>query len=124
MRCSATLVWRSKFQKRATLSSTEFECMGRSEYIKEVVWMRRLLKDLGAEKKLRDNEESWYQSRIKRIDIRYNFVREKVNSGEVEIVFEQPKNQLADFLTKILSSKTLRYLMVCSNIGTKFGTSN
>ncbi|KAE8961584.1 hypothetical protein PR001_g29996, partial [Phytophthora rubi] len=58
-----------------------------------------------------------YQARTKHIDIRYHFIREKVVSNEVELEYVDTKNQLADFMTKGLSSKTLRYLMMRSNVG-------
>ncbi|KAE9180698.1 hypothetical protein PF005_g23177 [Phytophthora fragariae] len=65
-----------------------------------------------------------YQARTKHIDIRYHFIREKVVSNEVEMEYMDTKNQLADFMTKGLSSKTLRYLMMRSNVGPKLETSN
>ncbi|POM79514.1 Retrovirus-related pol Polyprotein, partial [Phytophthora palmivora] len=48
MMCGAPVVWRSTFQKTVALSSTEAEYMALSDCIKEVVWMRRLLKNIGA----------------------------------------------------------------------------
>ncbi|POM81699.1 Rve domain containing hypothetical protein [Phytophthora palmivora] len=50
-----------------------------------------------------------YQIRTKHIDICYHFIREKIASGEVGLTYEEPKNQLAEFLTKGLSTMTLRY---------------
>ncbi|KAE9059049.1 hypothetical protein PF006_g31986 [Phytophthora fragariae] len=65
-----------------------------------------------------------YQARTKHIDIRYHCIREKVVSNEVELEYMDTKNQLADFMTMGLSSKTLRYLMMRSNAGPKLETSN
>ncbi|KAE9073864.1 hypothetical protein PF010_g24902 [Phytophthora fragariae] len=48
MLCGAPVVWRSTFQKTVALSSTEAEYMALSDCVKECVWMRRLLKDIGA----------------------------------------------------------------------------
>ncbi|KAE9058789.1 hypothetical protein PF010_g30872 [Phytophthora fragariae] len=107
-----------------------------SDCVKECVWMRRLLKDIGAEQVgatviYEDNQGAMalaknvgYQARTKHIDIRYHFIREKVVSNEVELEYVDTKNQLADFMTKGLSSKTLRYLMMRSNVGPKLETSN
>ncbi|KAE9055903.1 hypothetical protein PF010_g31969 [Phytophthora fragariae] len=95
-----------------------------------------LLKDIGAEQVgatviCEDNQGAMalaknvgYQARTKHIDIRYHFIREKVVSNEVELEYVDTKNQLADFMTKGLSSKTLRYLMMRSNFGPKLETSN
>ncbi|KAE9008838.1 hypothetical protein PR002_g15783 [Phytophthora rubi] len=104
----APVVWRSTF-KTVALSSTEAEYMALSYCVKECVCMRLLLKDIGAEQ---------------HIDIRYHFIREKVLSNEVELEYMDTKSQLADFVTKSLSSKTLRYLMMGSNVGPKLETSN
>ncbi|GMF28854.1 unnamed protein product [Phytophthora fragariaefolia] len=104
--------------KDCRLSSTEAEYMGLSECVKEVVWMRLLLKDLGSEQTggtvvYEDNQGAMalaknvgYQSRTMHIDIRYHFIREKVATGEVKLRYVEAKNQLADFLTKGLSTKT------------------
>ncbi|KAE9235367.1 Retrovirus-related Pol polyprotein from transposon TNT 1-94 [Phytophthora fragariae] len=136
MLCGAPVVWRSTFQKTVALSSTEAEYMALSDCVKECVWMRRLLKDIGAEQVgatviYEDNQGAMalaknvgYQARTKHIDIRYHFIREKVVSTEVELEYVDTKNQLADFMTKGLSSKTLRYLMMRSNVGPKLETSN
>ncbi|POM63052.1 mitochondrial protein, partial [Phytophthora palmivora] len=62
-----------------------------------------------------------YQART---DIRYHFIREKIASGEVELTYEESKNQLADFLNKDLSTETLRYLLKQSNVGPKLEISN
>ncbi|GMF47141.1 unnamed protein product [Phytophthora fragariaefolia] len=49
MMCGIPVMWRSTFQKTVDLSSTEAEYMALSDCAKECVWMRRLLKDIGAE---------------------------------------------------------------------------
>ncbi|KAE9168267.1 hypothetical protein PF002_g30656 [Phytophthora fragariae] len=136
MLCGAPVVWSSTFQKTVALSSTEAEYMALSDCVKECVWMRRLLKEIGAEQVgatviYEDNQGAMalaknvgYQARTKHIDIRYHFIREKVVSSEVELEYVDTKNQLAYFMTKGLSSKMLRYLMMRSNVGHKFETSN
>ncbi|KAG2777653.1 hypothetical protein PC129_g21943 [Phytophthora cactorum] len=120
MMCSAPVVWRSTFQKTVALRSTEAEYMVLSDCVKEVVWMRLLLKDIGSEQDsgtliYEDNQGAialaknvGYQARTKHNDSRYHFIREKVASGEVELEYMDTKNQLAEYLTKGLSTKTLR----------------
>ncbi|POM64289.1 Retrovirus-related pol Polyprotein [Phytophthora palmivora] len=95
--CGAPVAWRSTFQKTVALSSTEAGYMALSECVKEVVWMRRLLKDLGPEQDkptliYENNQGQWLWRRtIKHIDNRYHFVCEEIISGEVGLVFEQSK---------------------------------
>ncbi|GMF18158.1 unnamed protein product [Phytophthora fragariaefolia] len=136
MMCGAHVVWRSTFQKTVALSSTEAEYMALSDCVKECIWRRRLLKNMGVDQVgatviYEDNQGAMalaknvgYQARTKHIDVRYHFIREKVPSNEVELVYVESKNQLADYLTKGLTTKTLRYLMMASNIGPKLQTSN
>jgi len=100
------------------------------------VWLGRLLKDMGSEHTeptviYEDSQGAMalaknvgYQARMKHIDIRYHSIREKVASGEIELVYMESKNQLADYLTKGLSTNTLRYLMMTSNAGPKLKTPN
>jgi hypothetical protein len=54
----------------------------------------------------------------------YHFTREKVTRGEIELVYMESKNQLANYLIKGMSTKTLRYLRMPSNIGPKLEMSN
>ncbi|GMF57644.1 unnamed protein product [Phytophthora fragariaefolia] len=136
MMCGAPVMWRSTFQKTVALSSTEAEYMALSECAKECIWMRRLLMDIGAEQVgatviYEDNQGAMalaknvgYQDRTKPINIRYHFICEKVVSKEVKLEYIESKNQLTDFMTTGLSSKTLRYLMMQSNVGPKFEGSN
>ncbi|GMF30427.1 unnamed protein product [Phytophthora fragariaefolia] len=49
MMCGAPVVWRSTFQKTVALSSTKAEYMVLSDCVKECIWMRRLLKDMGVD---------------------------------------------------------------------------
>ncbi|GMF58098.1 unnamed protein product [Phytophthora fragariaefolia] len=128
MMCGAPVVGRSTFQKTVALSSTEAEYIALSECVKEVVWMRLLLKDLGSEQTggtvvYEDSQGAMalamnvgYQSRTKHIDIRYHFICEKVATGEVKLKYVESKNQLAVFLTNGLSTKTLRYLLERRNV--------
>ncbi|KAE9323261.1 hypothetical protein PF008_g17414 [Phytophthora fragariae] len=108
MLCGAPVVWRSTFQKTVALSSTEAEYMALSDCVKECIWMRRLLKDIGAEQVgatviYEDNQGAMalaknvgYQARTKHINIRYHFIREKVVSNQVELEYVDTKNPLCN----------------------------
>ncbi|GMF34431.1 unnamed protein product [Phytophthora fragariaefolia] len=118
----------------SSIFNTEY--MALSDCVKECIWMLRLLEDMGVDQVgatviYEDNQGAMalaknvgYQARTKHIDIRYHFIREKVASNVVELVYVESKNQLADYLTKGLTTKTLRYLMMASNVGPKLETSN
>nr|GEZ50226.1 Gag-Pol polyprotein [Tanacetum cinerariifolium] len=50
-------------------------------------------------------------SRTKHIDVRYHFIKEKVEKGIVELFFVGTEYQLADLFTKVLSEDRFKYLV-------------
>ena len=50
-------------------------------------------------------------SRTKNIDIRYLFIRDHIEKGDVEIHFIPTEKQLADIFTKPLDDKTFQRLV-------------
>ena len=51
-----------------------------------------------------------FHSRIKHVDIRHHFTREKIESGQVTLVYVSTRNQLADILTQPLGKITFKKL--------------
>jgi hypothetical protein len=49
-------------------------------------------------------------SRTKHIDIRYHFLRDHQQKGDIEIAYVSTHNQLADIFTKLLDEKTFTKL--------------
>jgi hypothetical protein len=106
--------WMSKLQPTVALSSAEAEYMAACAATQEAVYLRRLLEGLGFKQEgatliLEDNqgcialsENPVHHQRTKHIDVRYHFVRERVESGEVKLVYVPTEHQLADLLTKPL----------------------
>ena len=90
--------------------------MAETEAAKEAIWLKRLLDhfhfDTPAVVKIRgDNKGALalaknpeFHSRTKHIDIRYHFVRQKVEEGLVELEWVGTKLNLADGMTKPLGS--------------------
>nr|GEX02599.1 hypothetical protein [Tanacetum cinerariifolium] len=52
-----------------------------------------------------------HHSRTKHIDVRYHFIKEKVENGIVELFFIETEYQLADLFTKALSEDRFKYLI-------------
>lgn len=109
------VTWASRKQNTVALSTTESEYMAASEAAKEVLWLRQLLIDINEPQLMVtlciDNQSAIklihnpiYHKRTKHIDIRYNFIREKVEQNVINIQYVKSSNQLADFLTKALPS--------------------
>lgn len=107
------VTWASRKQNTVALSTTESEYMAASEAAKEILWLRQLLIDIDEPQLVVtlciDNQSAIklihnpiYHKRTKHIDIRYNFIREKVEQNIINIEYVNSSNQLADFLTKAL----------------------
>nr|GFC16645.1 ribonuclease H [Tanacetum cinerariifolium] len=50
-------------------------------------------------------------SRIKHIDVRYHFIKEKFEKGIIELFFVRTEYQLADLFTKALPIERFKYLV-------------
>jgi len=116
---SGAISWSSKRQSATALSSCEAEYIGQAQATKEAVWLRRLLVELQVAEEeghapiatviygdnqgaiaLTKNPE--FHARTKHIDIQHHFVREKQQSGEVDLRYIPTEQQVADGLTKAL----------------------
>ncbi|GBE88168.1 Retrovirus-related Pol polyprotein from transposon TNT 1-94 [Sparassis crispa] len=104
--------WSSKRQHSTAQSSTEAEYMAGAHGTKEAVWLRAFLSEIGQVQKgptplLIDNQSAIalsknaaFHERTKHIAVRYHFIREKYDSGEIEPEYVPTGNQVADVLTK------------------------
>lgn len=107
------IIWASRKQQTIALSTMEAEFMAACEATKQFLWIRQLLIDLGESLNnmtlLVDNQAAIklisnpvLHQRSKHIDVKYKFIREKVEQGLLKVQYVQSSNQLADFLTKAL----------------------
>ena len=109
--------WRSKKQRTVALSSTEAEYMALSEATQEAVWLKAFMRELGEDagygalKVYEDNQGAIalaknpeFHKRTKHIDIRYHFVREKVEDGQVVLECCPTQEMLADLMTKPIAA--------------------
>jgi hypothetical protein len=108
----AAISWGSKKQASVALSSTEAEYIAASHAAKEAVWLRRLLTELGLDLTSPttihvDNQSAIaiarnpeFHDRTKHIEVRYHFLRQVVDGGEVELEYVPTGDQIADALTK------------------------
>ena len=106
--------WMSKKQSTVSLSSTESEYNAISEVSREVVWLRQLLLEMGAEQKgpttvWEDNQQTiiWclnpaHHGRNKHLDVKLHYVREQVKKGALNVKYISTEDQLADLMTKPL----------------------
>jgi hypothetical protein len=112
--------FRSTKQKIVTKSSTESELIGLSDSLGQAIWTRDFLigqgYKVGPAKVFQDNKSTITlaakgrstSDRTRHIHIRYFFVKDRVDSGEVEIEYKPTKLMLADLLTKPLQGDLFR----------------
>ena len=122
MLAGGAISWESTRQRTVALSTTEAEYMALTCATKEAVWLRQLLKDLGfpqrqATRIWEDNQgcialarNPVHHKRSKHIDIRYHFIRERVQSSEIDPQYVPSRENLADIFTKPLASELFTYL--------------
>ncbi|KAL1937681.1 hypothetical protein VTO73DRAFT_12956 [Trametes versicolor] len=116
--------WSAKKQNVVALSSTEAEYIGITHASKEAIWLRSLLGDLvhpdfasHAVRLFSDNKSAMdlarnnaFHARTKHIAIRYHFIREAVERGEVDLGYRCTEDMPADVFTKPLTRKRLEHL--------------
>ena len=94
--------------------------MAMTEAMKEVIWLQRLLDDLGIEHDLlKINYDSMsaiylaknqvYHVRTKHIDVRFHFLREILDEGDIELLKIHTKKNPADMFTKVASGVKFTY---------------
>jgi hypothetical protein len=113
--------WVSKKQNSIVLSTTEVEYIVVGHCCAQLLYMRQTLRDYGYKLSkvllLCDNESAIRMadnpvehSRTKHIDIRYHFLRDHQQKGDIEIAYVSTHNQLPDIFTKHLDEKTFTKL--------------
>ena len=119
--------WQSRKQDCVVLSSTEAEYVALSEACKEVVWLRRLLKQIGypqssASVLYEDNRGAIelsrnpkFHKRSKHIRTRYHFSRECLENEAISLEHCASEDMIADIFTKPLGKEKFRRF--CSLMG-------
>jgi hypothetical protein len=123
------IIWRSKLQSVASQSTMEAEYVALSEVLKEVLFVRQLMEEIGFGQKnatciYEDNnacislaKDPVFRDRAKHIAVRFHLIRNELANGSVEIKWIDTKNQIADGLTKPVSEEKLKQLKLHMNLG-------
>ena len=117
----AAVSWSSKKQPCVALSSAEAEYLALAHAVKEAIWIKGLLDELGAQEFIgssvnvyTDNQAAMFiaknqttSERSKHIDIRYHFIRCHVEEKTISLEYVPSKNNIADVLTKTVKKPVL-----------------
>ncbi|GKD91218.1 hypothetical protein Tco_1366725 [Tanacetum coccineum] len=105
--------WKVTLQHVVALSTTEAEYMTLTEAVKEAIWLKGLLEELGVELNTVvvncDNQGAIHLSRnyvfherTKHINVRYHFIREVLEAKTVKVLKVGTEHNAADALTKVV----------------------
>lgn len=108
----------SRKQKLNTTSSTEAEIVGVHDAMLQIIWFRHfitaqkvkisrniLFQDNRSAILLHRNGTNSSSRNTRHINIRYFFLKDKIKSGEVEVVICPSEDMIADFFTKPIQGK-------------------
>ncbi|BBN67983.1 hypothetical protein Prudu_242S000300 [Prunus dulcis] len=111
------VTWRSKKQNVVALSSAEAEFRGMTKGICELLWLRKLLTELGYKPTSTINlfcdnkaaiaiaQNLVQHDRTKHVEVDRHFIKQKLEAKVFQFPFVKSEDQLADILTKAISSK-------------------
>ena len=117
---NSSIIWCSKIQQTVALSSTEAEYIALSLASRDVIWLRNLLRELGFAQEsatvIFEDNDSCIKIAIstkqlpgtKHLDIRYHFIRQRINDGQICLESIRTANMVADCLTKALPVENFR----------------
>ncbi|KAH0972829.1 hypothetical protein GBA52_024985 [Prunus armeniaca] len=105
--------WQSKLHKCVALSTTEAEFIAATEACKEMLWMKRFLQELGQEQHkyilhcdsqsaIHLSKNLSFHSRSKHIDVRYHWIRDVLESKQLQLEKIHTDDNSSDMMTKSL----------------------
>jgi hypothetical protein len=114
-----TISWKTKKQPTVSLSTVEAEYIALATASSELIWIRNFLNEIGFKQPTttiyEDNQgciaianNPIVKSRVKHVDIKYHFLRERILNNELLVKYISTSNQEADLFTKGLPKETFQ----------------
>lgn len=109
---NGAISWQSRKQRSIAISTAEAEYVSLSEAAKEAVFLKRFLEEIMGKAELpilihTDSQSAQaiaqnpvHHQKIKHVDVRYHFIREKIQDGIVSLTYLETRYMVADSLTK------------------------
>jgi hypothetical protein len=126
---SSLISWKSQLQKTVAQSTTDAEYIAASEAAREIAWLKNLFGELEIGFKqsrlLTDNsacisisKDPCLHSRTKHLDLRYHFIREKVEEESLLVEYCPTQSMVADIMTKPLPRVAFQGFRDSMSLGT------
>ncbi|GKC26000.1 hypothetical protein Tco_1028150 [Tanacetum coccineum] len=120
--------WKATLQHVVALSNTETEYMALTEAMKEAIWLRGLLEELGVELNtaavncenqgaIHLSRNHVFHERTKHINVRYHFIREVLEAKTVKVMKVGTEHNVVDALTKVVPGLKLQHCLELLNVG-------
>ncbi|CAM9862940.1 unnamed protein product, partial [Heterosigma akashiwo] len=113
----APIVWASRLQGAVTTSTVEAEYLALCSAVKDIIWLRHLLVDLGCPQHgptpvVEDNSAciEWANDLVvskknRHFHVSYHLAKEQVSIGTIKMFYIRTHDQVADILTKALNAE-------------------
>ncbi|KAH9682681.1 hypothetical protein KPL71_027445 [Citrus sinensis] len=127
---NCTINWKSQLQSVVALSTTEAEYTAAAEAIKEAIWLKGTLKELGVNQRsvvvhcdsqsaICLSKNQTHHERTKHIDIKVYFIRLEVSKATVMLQKIHTDDNVADMLTKAVPGAKFKFCLdlagICDN---------
>lgn len=120
--------WKASLQYVVALSTTEAEYTAAAEAVKEALWMKGLIAELGMSQKTVDvfcdsssaiylSKNPAHHEKTKHIDIKLHFIRNVVSMGVVKMVKIHTDRNPADMLTKVVTTAKFKVCLDIAGLG-------
>jgi hypothetical protein len=120
--CGSEVSWRASLQSINALSTIETEYVSATEGVKEAIWMRGLISELGVPQDVIKvycdshsaiclTKNDMFQFKTKHIDIKYHFIRDIVAEGKIKVDEIYTDENHVDMLTKPLSNTKFKHCL-------------
>ncbi|KAJ0869659.1 putative RNA-directed DNA polymerase [Helianthus annuus] len=120
--------WKAALQRIVTLSTTEAEYVALTEAVKEALWLKGFVSDLGltvdravvlcdSQSAVQLTKNQVYHERTKHINVKLHFIRDVVKSKEVIVQEVDTLENAADIFTKVLPGPKFEFCCELLNVG-------
>ena len=117
-----TISWKANQQSVVALSTTEAEYMALAEGVKEAIWLKGMVNELGiaqacvtihcdSQSVIHLANHQMYHERTKHIDVKLHLIRDVIEYEKVKVEKVSTEENSADMFTKSLSSVKFKHCL-------------